>query len=236
VFLSPKWDQFFQLDPVFPQRLLEAKTDRIVDFLNNLVEDYSMRCLTVQTDRVTAISGLQSRIARTLGCEARHGILKRFLHRNLLWHGTQRMERIRYNDLIVPSWSWMAHPGGIRFVEIPFDFRSDVRLRFDTERKDALIGSLGKFRKCIITQEATRCVMSDYRGTERGWVQFDIDDKTDIDILRCVVVGRIDKGAEAKYFILVVQSTTTNGEYERVGVGILQSSYVSKLVDGIRII
>jgi hypothetical protein len=197
-----------------------------------------MRCLTVRTDRVTAISGLQSRIAGTLGCEARHGILKRFLHRNLLWHGTQRMERIRYNDLTVPSWSWMAYQGGIRFVT--FDFSSDVRwqkeLRFDTERKDALIGSSGKFRKCTITQEATRCVISDSGGTERGWVQFDIDDKTDIDILRCVIVGRIGKGPEVKYFILVVQSTTTDGEYKRVGVGLIQSSYVSKLVDGIRIV
>jgi hypothetical protein len=119
---SPKWKQYFLLDPIFPKRLLEAGTERTIDFLNSLFEDYSMHGLTQSTDRITAIFGLQSRIASTLGCEERCGILKKFLYRNLLWqwHGTEKMKRIGYNNPKVPSWSWMAYRGGIKFIDVSF--------------------------------------------------------------------------------------------------------------------
>ena len=198
-----------------------------------------MRGLTQPMDRVTAIFGLQSRIASTLGCEGRCGILKNFLHRNLLWqrHGTEKMERIGYNILKVPSWSWMAYRGGIKFVDVSFAASDDVRwqieLKFDRERNDALTGPLGKFWKCTAIQKETRYTVLDSRETERGWLQFDAEDSADLDIQKCVVVGRTGRGPEIKYFILVVRPTATNGEYERVGVGLIQASHVSKLEGGI---
>jgi hypothetical protein len=236
------WKQYFLLDPIFPERLLQAGTERIVDFLNNLFEGYSMRGLTQPTDRVTAIFGLQSRIERTLGCEGRFGILKFFLHRNLLWqrHGTAKMKRIGYDNLNVPSWSWMAYRGGIKFVDVSFaaldNIRWQIELKFDRKRNDALTGSLGKFWKCTIIQKETRYAIVDSRETERGWLHFDVEDSTDLDMQKCVVVGRTGRGSEIKYFILVVRPTATNGEYERVGVGLIQASHVSKLEDGIRIV
>jgi hypothetical protein len=239
---SPKWKQYFLLDPIFPKRLLEAGTERIVDFLNSLFEGYSMRGLTQPTDRVTAIFGLQRRIESALGCEGRCGILEPFLHRNLLWqrHGTEKMERIGYNNPKVPSWSWMAYRGGIKFVDVSFaasdDIRWQIELKFDREQNDALIGSLGKFWKCTIIQKETRYVILDSRETERGWLQFDVEDGTDLDMQKCVVVGRTGRGPEIQYFILVVRPTATNGEYERVGVGLIQASHVSKLEGGIRIV
>lgn len=239
---SPKWKQYFLLDPIFPKRLLEAGPERTVDFLNNLFENYSMRGLTQPTDRVTAIFGLQSRIASTLGCEGRCGVFKNFLHRNLLWqrHGTEKMERIGYNNLKVPSWSWMAYRGAIKFVDVSFAASDDIcwqiELKFDAERSDALTGSLGKFWKCTIIQQETRYAILDSRETERGWLQFDVEDSTDLDMQKCVVVGRTGRGPEIKYFILVVRPTATNGEYERVGVGLIQASHVSKLKGGIRIV
>jgi hypothetical protein len=54
------WKQYFLLDPIFPERLLEAGYERTVDFMNSLFEDYSKRGLTHPTDRAIAISGLQT--------------------------------------------------------------------------------------------------------------------------------------------------------------------------------
>ncbi len=197
--------------------------------------------LTQPTDRVTAIFGLQSRIERTLDCKGGYGILNCFLHRTLLWqrHGTEKMERIEYNNLKVPSWSWMAYRGGIKFVNVPFhlsDTRWQRELKFDGERNDALTGSLGKFWKCTIIQKETRYAILDSGDTERGWLQFDIEDSMDLDMQKCVVIGRTGRGSEIKYLILVVRPTATNREYERVGVGLIEPSHVSKLEGGIRIV
>jgi hypothetical protein len=239
---SPKWKQYFLLDPIFPKRLLEAGTERIVDFLNSLFEDYSIRGLTQPTDRIAAIFGLQSRIASTLDCEERWGILKPFLHRNLLWqrHGAEKMERIGYNNPKVPSWSWMAYRGGIKFVHVSFAASDDIRwqreLRFDTEQNDALTGSFGTFWKCTMIQKETQYAILDSTATERGWLQFDVEDGTDLDMQKCVVVGRTGQEPEIKYFILVVRQTATNREYKRVGVGLIQASHVSKLKGSIRIV
>jgi hypothetical protein len=38
---------------------------------------------------------------------------------------------------------------------------------------------------------------------------------------KCVVVTRIGRGPDIKYFILVVRPTATNREYERVGVSLI---------------
>jgi len=54
------------------------------------------------------------------------------------------MERIGYGDLKVPSWSWTAYLGGIKFIGVSFGLEAAYLghkdLRFDNERKDTLIG------------------------------------------------------------------------------------------------
>ncbi|KAH6667670.1 heterokaryon incompatibility protein-domain-containing protein [Halenospora varia] len=236
---SPEWKHYFLLDPIFPKRLHEAGPERTVDFINSLLENYSKRILTEPTDRLIAISGLQTRIARTLGCQERYGILERFLCRNLLWqrYDEQKIERI--HNLKVPSWSWIAYQGGIRFIDVPFE-QSDIRwnndIRFDHWRKDTLIGSLGKFWKCTIKQKEIQHAILDSRGTEIGWLQFDVEDSTDIDLQRFIVIGRTGKGSSIEYYVLVVRPMGSGGEYERVGIGLIQASHVSKLKDDVRVV
>ena len=192
---SPKWGPYFSLDPNFPQRLLEAGYERTVDFINTLFEDYSTRGLTESTNRAIAISRLQTRIARTLRSRESYGILDKYRWRNLLWQrcGEKKMERIKHTDLKVLSWSWTAYLGGITFISIPFNgavyWHKDLRL--DSKQKDTLTGSLGKFWDCTLEQKESQLVIRDSRGIERGWLQLDVEDITDIDLLRCVVVGRI---------------------------------------------
>lgn len=104
-------------------RLLYLGHRRIIEFIRFLIEDYSKRDITHQTDRYVAMSGLQAGIARAIGCEGRYGTLQKYFHRNLLWQASDvKLEKIEYETLHVPSWSWMAYTGGIRFLneEIPF--------------------------------------------------------------------------------------------------------------------
>ncbi|KAH8727377.1 heterokaryon incompatibility protein-domain-containing protein, partial [Phaeosphaeriaceae sp. PMI808] len=111
---------YFMLDSNFPARLLGSGSRRTVEFISFLFEDYSKRLLTEGTDRAVAISGLQDRIAGALNCETRYGVFQRYLHRNLLWHACDnRLERIEYPKPEVPSWSWMAYTGGVKFMKIP---------------------------------------------------------------------------------------------------------------------
>ena len=253
------------LDPIFPKRLLEAGYERTVDFINSLFEDYSKRDLTYPTDRAIAISGLQTRIAQTLDCQESYGTLEGFLGRNLLWQRCgekmkriryddpkvpswswtaylggikKKMKRIRYGDPKAPSWSWTAYLGGIKFINVSFedDICWHKDLRFDGKQKDTLIGSLGKFWNCTMEQKEPQYAILDLQGIERGWLQFDVEDSTDIDLHRCVIIGRTGRESGIKYYVLVVRSTGSKREYERVGVGLIWASHISKLEDNVRIV
>ena len=148
--------------------------------------------------RCVAISGLEARIARAIGCESRYGIFQRYLHRNLLWQRSdgKKTKRIGYETSIVPSWSWMAYDGGIQFIDIPF---SDVdwieNLRFNGKHKHALVTDVGVgvFRNCSLEPTDTSYAILDSRKVERverGWIQYDIKASGDLHDERCVVVGR----------------------------------------------
>jgi hypothetical protein len=69
--LSSYRKKYFMLDPSFPHRLLMAGDERTIDFIQFLFTEYSRRGLTETTDRCTAISGLESRIAQAKKCETR---------------------------------------------------------------------------------------------------------------------------------------------------------------------
>jgi hypothetical protein len=150
------------------------------------------------------------------------------------------MERIEYGDPKVPSWSWTAYLGGIKFIGVPFHSKEAIcwhqDLRFDDKQKDTLIGSLGKFWNCTIEQKESQYAILDSQGTERGLLQFDIEDSADIDLHRCVVIGRTGRESEIKYYVLVVRPTGSKREYERVCVGLIWASHISKLEDIVRIV
>ncbi|RDW56940.1 hypothetical protein BP5796_13007 [Coleophoma crateriformis] len=244
---TPEWGHYFLLDPIFPTRLLKAGTKRTVAFFNSLIEDYSVRGLSEPADRAIAIAGLQSRIAKALGCEHRHGILDRFLHRNLLWQRPVggKLDQILYNNLNVPSWSWMAYQGCIKFVDIPFSLRISIYwhrgLKFDEDQKDCLRGSLGEFWDCTTMKTETQYTILDSAQIEVGWLQYDVENGTDLNMQKFVVIGYTSKDyliedGKPNYFILLVQSTGTSGQYRRVGVGLVQATHVSKLEDNVHIV
>lgn len=231
--------KFFMLDPKFPNRLLKSGHQRTMEFIHFLFEDYSKRDLTKKTDRAVATSGLEARIARALRCQSRYGIFQQYLHRNLLWHTSDnKMERIVYKNRNVPSWSWMAYNGGIQFMDIPFGTVDWIdNLRFDKGRELVLITNVGEFRDCTMEPDGKHYAILDSSRTKRGWIQYDVEEDEDLFKERCVVVGkRSSNRLDIKeYYILVIRPTSVDGEYKRVGVGLIQSDYVVRQRFNVRV-
>ena len=228
------------LDPNFPNRLLKSGYQRTMEFIHFLFEDYSKRDLSEKTDRVVATSGLEARIAGALRCQSRYGIFQQYLHRNLLWQTSDnKMERIVYKTQNVPSWSWMAYNGGIQFMDIPSGKVDWINnLRFDERHELALITNVGEFRDCTMEPDGKHYAILDFGRTKRGWIQYDVEEDKDLFKERCVVAGkksgwnRLDV---KEYYILVIRPTSVDGEYKRVGVGLIQSDYVVRQRFNVRV-
>jgi hypothetical protein len=210
-----------------------------VEFIHFLFEDYSKRNLTEKTDRCVAASGLEARIAGALQCESRYGTFQEHLHRNLLWQASDnKMERIAYNsNRQVPSWSWMAYSGGIRFMAISIGKVSWIdNLRFDKERESALITDVGKFRNCTLKPDGDHYAVLNFFRRKRGWIRYDVEDGEKRGEEKCVVVGRTEKSDAEEYYILVVMPTRVDGEFRRVGIGMIHSSYVVRRRINVRVV
>lgn len=229
------------MDPSFPERLLKAGRVRTVEFIHFLFENYSKRGLTKDTDRCVAASGLEARIASALHCKSSYGVFETYLHRTLLWQPSDKdMMRIAYdNNQEVPSWSWMACSGGVRFMEIEMGSVSWVKaLAFGAERNyAALIADVGEFRHVTPRPDANRYTLANLSGNGKGWVQYDVEGDESGRRDYCVVIGRTREIIRKRhYYILVVVPTKEDGEYTRVGVGMVQTSCVKRLRAGVRIV
>jgi hypothetical protein len=243
--------KFFMLDPNFPARLLRSGNQRTLEFIHFLSEEYSKRGLTKKTDRCVAISGLEDSIARARKCQTRYGVFQPYLHRNLLWQrsGEERMKRIGYETQVVPSWSWMAYNGGIQFMHISIQkVEWMINLRFNKKHrygwfnkkgKSALVTDIGVFQNCGLEKRDTSYAILDSDKAERGWIRYDLEASEGLDAERCVVVGREAYENELglrKYYILVVRPTSVDNKYTRVGVGWIQSDYVTRQRRNMRVV
>ena len=109
-------------------------------------------------------------------------------------------------------------------------------LQFDDEREcdHAIITNLWPFQSCRIGLHEAQYVALDSNGVKRGWIQYDVESGKDLREEHCVVVGR--KHCIDEYYILVVSSTSVDGEYKRTGVGMIQSDYVVGRRTNIRVV
>lgn len=134
----------------------------------------------------------------------------------------------------MPSWSWMAYSGGIKFLSKmgqlmvpPFwdlDFAKDGK---------ALIAKVRQFKDCQIRQEGGQFAIfgvPPFAETSKvGSLWFDFEKR--IEFQYCVVVGmeaEPQKSDHLKtYYILVVRERQGGKGYERLGAGTVEARYVS---------
>jgi hypothetical protein len=92
-----------------------------------------------------------------------------------------------------------------------------------------------------LEQEKKHYAILDSSGMKRGWIQYDVGEGDDLCNEQCVVAGRKPSkdryGMDVKeYYILVVRPTGVDGEYGRVGVGLIQSDYVVRQKLDVRVV
>jgi Heterokaryon incompatibility protein (HET) len=100
------------------------ETLRVYNYWARLVERYTVCHLTVETDRLVAISGIAKALQGTLHEDYYAGLWKGQLPQGLLWiveHDTSRSEKERVakpalpSSYLAPSWSWASIIAAIEF-------------------------------------------------------------------------------------------------------------------------
>lgn len=234
----PPSDRYFMLDPNFPDRFLNSGWKLTQSFVATLIKNYSERKITFQTDRCIAISGLMDRVANALQCQHRFGIFQTHIHNNLLWQAYDMdKEKIEY-DSYMPSWSWMAYSGRVSFFSTPATCKWFEYLHFDEKGgcDHAIRSHLWTFRDCTLEPESYPCKLVNSNGVCMGQIVYDDNDRKEFLEERCVVIGRERELKFFRYYILVVRPTGVDGEYKRVGMGMVQDECVVGERADIRII
>ncbi|KAK3324915.1 heterokaryon incompatibility protein-domain-containing protein [Apodospora peruviana] len=240
----PFGKQYFFLDPDFPSRLNNSGYMCTVDFVQFLFRKYSTSGLSYATDRDVAIYSLVDRMAQVLNTEVRYGIFRCFLGSLLLWKRDEnKTSPISYSNRPVPSWSWMAYPGGIDFI-LQADWHCKIPRAVDLgfiQDGEALNIKVRKFGgNCRMEKKGEEYII--FGGTEEvGSLWFDVVEQ--VEFKYCVVVSMVwdDKeDARKTHHILVIRKAggekenaggetenAVGGEYEKVGVGKVEAQYVS---------
>lgn len=136
----------------------------------------------------------------------------------------------------------MAYSGGIRYLNVSFGEVEWIdNLRFDKER--ALITDVGSFQDCTMEPIGKHHEALISGGMKKGWIRYDVEECGEVGNERCVIVGKtckMDEGDTAshvqEYYILVVRPTGVCGEYERAGVGLIQSDCVVRQRVNVRLV
>jgi len=159
--------------------------------------------MTFLTDKPVAISGLQNRLAEFYKTQSTFGIIHRYLHKSLLWHRAgELMERIGISERvgIVPSWSWMAYHGDIRYrtsdlqglnwENIKLTTAND--LRSDAQNQCILTAPLGQILKSCRIQELedTNSKITNGEGHLVGWIRYDCENEDDVERLGCIAIAQ----------------------------------------------
>ncbi|KAI1411203.1 HET-domain-containing protein [Hypoxylon sp. FL1857] len=88
-----------------------------------LAEHYTSRSLTYETDRLVALAGIATKVARQ-----RHdylaGMWRNQLNTSILWKAAGALSRChRTTEYVAPSWSWASVSGKIRFIPLSKETR-----------------------------------------------------------------------------------------------------------------
>lgn len=110
-------------DSDFPNAVKSDKQGRQLKLYHEFYERYSSLDLSNRTDRPMAIAGLEKRLISALCSPGGYGIMHLNFPRDLLWQRQDQnrsLERVTFDHSSrVPSWSWMAFHGEIRYMNVP---------------------------------------------------------------------------------------------------------------------
>ncbi|KAJ8133056.1 hypothetical protein O1611_g567 [Lasiodiplodia mahajangana] len=226
-------------DSNFPRSAEDYVKGKKIKLIQSLYERYSTMALTFSGDRPIAIRGLEARLMHTFGGIAKYGIFRLYLHRCLLWKKSENNMKpiVPYPGEEIPSWSWMAYEGGIRYIDAPgsdVDWMDDLKwpISFPKVEDISSRGSTQQSKddeKLLLEIEAPVWGLVEPRAED---MTLDDDTPLDANLSKCVIVGISKRPTEPerkKYYILVVQKVLVSGNevWKRRGVGVVQPQYIA---------
>ena len=198
-----------------------------IKLFQDLFERYSNLGLTYSADRPIAIRGLERRLLHTLNTVGGYGIFNIYLHRCLLWQrSVPALKRIpNFHGAPIPTWSWMAYEGGIKYMDIPFG---------EVSWAEEIASPFGPGAPEMVGHATMSTIHAPVWGLVEGLDhQLILDDplRESPRHLKCVVVG-MSKHSEVQpqvhYALLVAHSSREKpGMYERIGVAVLERQHIT---------
>ncbi|KAK4496275.1 hypothetical protein PRZ48_012255 [Zasmidium cellare] len=213
----------------------DTKGGRIVLF-ESLYEQYCRLKFTNDYDKPIAIAGLERRLCRAFDTDGGFGLFNIYLERSLLWQrdiaDTPRLTKIEMppGREYVPSWSWMAYRGSIKFLNLPFDgiewAKSEYRSPWTTAPSSTTQNSRSvRDRSTSTFQVITRNFDLDPEEQTKAQSGIVWDGEYAVSgPLKCVVIGKLRSEARLPtqmHYTLVLKQIDQLGTFERVGVGCL---------------
>ncbi|OCK74561.1 HET-domain-containing protein [Lepidopterella palustris CBS 459.81] len=246
----------FLSDHQFPKSSLGNSDRDKISLFESVFEKFSKSGLTVNTDRPIAISGVEKRLAKAFDTDGRYGVFQCYLHRSLLWHrsGSRNLKQIQYpKSREVPSWSWMAYDGEIRYMNIPFnevEWSSAIHYRPASTPRNVL-GCLyrpGNTPGIELEVQAEQFSLlanglsllagpPSTKEKRKGCLIFDEHNRRSVRMLRCVVLGRQlpkENSGHKRYIMVIEPVSEADNTYRRIGVGIIKERHISP-IPGIKV-
>ncbi|KAG9228280.1 hypothetical protein BJ875DRAFT_490028 [Amylocarpus encephaloides] len=219
-------------DANFPYSIPNYVKGKKIVLYQDLYERYSKLALSFNTDRPVAIRGLEKRLTRALGSQGRFGVLDIYLRRGLLWQRDEAtLERIDFSGNTeqepIPSWSWMAYAGGIRYMNVPFggaewaEWEQDIVKTWKKGRND---------NNAVLELEV---LVRDLKDIKPGTLIFRDEPSRNFDFpFKCVIVGSSNASNQSKgqvYYVLIVTLLSQREAkiYERTGVACLHKQQIA---------
>ncbi|KAM5347824.1 hypothetical protein ACJ41O_007648 [Fusarium nematophilum] len=203
-------------DPDFPQSAMQRI--RIPHLIYQaLYERYSRLQLSQAESRPLAIAALEARLSKAFGTLGAHGVFEKFLGRSLLWRrgSGEIFHRIKFEGSIAapPSWSWMAHVGGINYFDVPVN--SVDWHQIEWRREDSTSHATGRKRDVLVAQAWT------YRDEDLSELFKDLPEDDDRQDRKCVIVGsgKTIEATTRPHYLLLVGRAADNAVWQRIGVG-----------------
>jgi hypothetical protein len=233
-------------DSNFPYSMPNFVKGQQIALYQDLYERYSRLELSFIQDRPVAIRGLETRLIKVLETKGKFGVFHVYLRRGLLWQrGKESLERIdfsiRTEQEPVPSWSWMAYAGDIRFADVPFG-----EVEWDQWHQDVISPWKNAQDNNRIPLEL-EVLVRDLRPTPPGSRVFlDEGGFRSGRHFKCVIVGSSktpNQGKVRVYYVLIVTPLSHGWSpiireevqvYERAGVAHLQEHYIALEKPGVK--
>jgi hypothetical protein len=212
-----------------------------IELFQGLYERYSNLSLTYDKDRPVAIKGLEKRLIRSLKTTGGYGVFDCYLHRFLLWQRSgEALKPIKFScGERIPSWSWMAHTGGIEYMSIPFGevlWAENIRVTFKVPGFDGSNEDEQIQKPLELSAQARELTGYRINGVVPDIVPPSLDRQ-----MKCVVLGTaktLSPGGYQKYYALIASAVLYDGAvlYERTGVGVLDHDQIAWDVPAVAIL